>query len=68
MAKPFIAAKVSEMLNNGVKPPRVGPKKKVLVDMSSPNIAKEMHVGHLRYVITYHVLLSSFLFHTLEDD
>ena len=51
LAKPFIAGKVSEMLNNGVTPPRVGPKKKVLVDMSSPNIAKEMHVGHLRSTI-----------------
>lgn len=25
-------------------------KKRVVVDMSSPNVAKEMHVGHLRYV------------------
>lgn len=31
--------------------PQVEPKFKVIVDFSSPNIAKEMHVGHLRSTI-----------------
>lgn len=35
---------------NGVLPPVI-PKQNVLVDFSSPNIAKEMHVGHLRSTI-----------------
>ena len=41
---------VQSILADGVRPTR-GEKKKVLVDFSSPNIAKEMHVGHLRSTI-----------------
>jgi arginyl-tRNA synthetase len=35
----------------GVKAPYVGEKRKAIIDFSSPNIAKEMHVGHLRSTI-----------------
>lgn len=37
------------LLQTGVQPPSLEKKLRVVVDFSSPNIAKEMHVGHLRY-------------------
>ncbi|XP_067141690.1 arginine--tRNA ligase, cytoplasmic [Centruroides vittatus] len=49
--KEYVSQMLSSILTNGVRPPNVGPKKRVIVDFSSPNIAKEMHVGHLRSTI-----------------
>lgn len=49
--KDFVSQQLTSLLLKGVKPPKIGRKLKVVVDFSSPNIAKEMHVGHLRSTI-----------------
>ncbi|KAF2895360.1 hypothetical protein ILUMI_10814 [Ignelater luminosus] len=48
--KSYAIEALSTVLKNGVQPPYCQ-KQRVLVDFSSPNIAKEMHVGHLRSTI-----------------
>nr|XP_023020401.1 arginine--tRNA ligase, cytoplasmic [Leptinotarsa decemlineata] len=49
--KSFGLKNLSTIFEKGVQPPHIPKKLKVLVDFSSPNIAKEMHVGHLRSTI-----------------
>lgn len=51
LSKEFAKHEIKKIAQNGVKPPFIGEKKKAIVDFSSPNIAKEMHVGHLRSTI-----------------
>lgn len=50
VATPVLAETLANIVSLGLRPP-AGPKLKILVDFSSPNIAKEMHVGHLRSTI-----------------
>ncbi|KAL3313193.1 hypothetical protein Ciccas_008204 [Cichlidogyrus casuarinus] len=47
----FLKGEIRKILTKGVLPPIISRKQRVIIDMSSPNIAKEMHVGHLRSTI-----------------
>jgi arginyl-tRNA synthetase len=49
ISKAYGSKVLTVLLQTGVQPPQLKKKLRVVVDFSSPNIAKEMHVGHLRY-------------------
>ncbi len=57
-----LAADVGARLGDDLGAPRPGVGKTLVIDFSSPNVAKRMHIGHLRSTIIGHALDGMFRF------
>ncbi len=58
----FLAAYANSILDDEKLGCRIDQKKKIIVEFSSPNVAKELHVGHLRSTIIGECLARIFEF------
>ena len=72
LAPEWIASKLTEALRDAARDgvPAVQEPSKIIVDFSSPNIAKQMHVGHLRSTIIGDAIarILSFMGHDVVRD
>ena len=66
LSAPFLSTEVGRILHDRHLGVTVPPRQKVIVEFSSPNVAKELHVGHLRSTIIGDCLARVFEF--LDQD